>query len=126
MSIRYSSSLKFSLVISVMLVGCAPTRQIAIDYPSTQTNDAQPGQLTQSHQFQALPGFQVIDGDDYYVRLISEFDFKGDNILKSGCSNMTPSYEKGDLSSSLIFSVRNDNLKFNNEAVGFTYQATSG
>ena len=126
MSIRYSSSLKFSLVIGALLTGCTPTRQIAIDYPSAQSNDAQPGQITQSHQFQALPGFQVIDGDDYYIRLISEFDFKGDNILKSGCSNVTPSYEKGDLSSSLIFSVRNDILKFNNEATGFTYQATSG
>ena len=126
MSIRFTSSLKFSLVAYALLAGCAPTRQIAIDYPSTQTNDAQPGQSTQSHQFQALPGFQSIDGDDYYIRLISEFDFKGDNILKSGCSNMTPSYEKGDLSSSLVFSVRNDILKFNNEAAGFTYQATSG
>jgi len=126
MSIRCISSLKFSLVASVMLAGCAPTRQIAIDYPSAQVNDSQSAQTTQSHQFQSLPGFQVIDGDDYYVRLISEFDFKGDNILKSGCSNMTPSYEKGDLSSALIFSVRNDVLKFNHEAAGFLYQATSG
>ena len=126
MSIRYISSLKFSLVASLMLAGCAPTRQIAIDYPSAQVNDSQSAQSTKAHQFQALPGFQVIDGDDYYVRLISEFDFKGDNVLKSGCSNMTPSYEKGDLSSALIFSVRNDILKFNNEAAGFLYQATSG
>ena len=126
MSIRYSSSLKFSLVVSILLAGCAPTRQLAIDYPSAQANEAQPGQLTQSHQFQALPGFQIIDGDDYYVRLMSEFEFKGDNILKSGCSTITPSYEKGDLSSSLIFSVRNDTLKFNNEIAGFTYQASSG
>ena len=123
MSIRFISSLHFSLVAGILLAGCAPTRQIAIDHPSSQANDAQ---TTQAHQFQALPGFQVIDGDDYYVRLISEFDFKGDNILKSGCSTMTPSYEKGDLSSSLIFSVRNDSLKFSNEAAGFSYQATSG
>ncbi len=126
MPFRYISSLKFGLVASVLLGGCAPTRQIAIDYPSSQVNDSQSVQSTQSHQFQPLPGFQVIDGDDYYVRLISEFDFKGDNILKSGCNNMTPSYEKGDLSSALIFSVRNDTLKFNNEAAGFLYQATSG
>lgn len=126
MSIRYISSLKFGLVAGVVLAGCAPTRQIAIDYPSAQVNDAQSAQSNQSHQFQALPGFQVIDGDDYYVRLISEFDFKGDNILKSGCSDMTPSYEKGDLSSALIFSVRNDSLKFNHEAAGFLYEATSG
>ena len=126
MSIRFVSSLKVSLVASVMLAGCAPTRQIAIDYPSAQINNSQSEKTTQSRQFQALPGFQVIDGDDYYVRLISEFDFKGDNVLKSGCSNMTPSYEKGDLSSALIFTVRNDILKFNNEAAGFLYQATSG
>jgi hypothetical protein len=126
MSIRYISSLKFSLMASVMLAGCAPTRQIAIDYPSAQVNDSESAQSTQSHQFQALPGFQVIDGDDYYMRLISEFDFKGDNVLKSGCNNMTPTYEKGDLSSALIFTVRNDSLKFNNEAAGFLYQATSG
>ncbi len=126
MSIRNISSLKFSLVAGVMLAGCAPTRQIAVDYPSAQVNDSQSVQSTQSHQFQALPGFQVIDGDDYYMRLISEFDFKGDNILKKGCSNMTPSYEKGDLSSTLIFTVRNDSLKFNNEAAGFLYEATSG
>ena len=126
MSIRYISSLKFSLVAGVLLAGCAPTRQLAIDYPSAQANDVKSAQATQARQFQPLPGFQVIDGDDYYARLISEFDFKGDNILKSGCTNMTPSYEKGDLSSALIFSVRNDTLKFKNEAAGFLYQATSG
>ena len=65
MSIRYISSLKFSFVAGVMLAGCAPTRQIAIDYPSAQVNDPQSAQLTQSHQFQPMPGFQVIDGDDY-------------------------------------------------------------
>ena len=64
MSIRYFSTLKFSLVASVMLAGCTPTRQIAIDYPSTQANDPKSAQVTQSHQFQPLPGFQVIDGDD--------------------------------------------------------------
>ncbi len=126
MSIRYISSLKFSLVAGVMLAGCTPTRQIAIDYPSAQVSDSQSGQETQSHQFHPLPGFQSIDGDDYYVRLVSDFDLKGENILKSGCSNMTPSYGKGDLSSALIFTVRNDILKFNNEVAGFSYEATSG
>ncbi len=127
MSIRYLSSLKFSLFASVALAaGCAPGRQIAIDYPSAQSTDAKSGQVvTNAHQFQPLSGFQVIDGDDYYVRLISEFDFKGD-ALKNDCSNMTPSYGKGDLSSALIFTVRNDMLKFNNEAAGFLYQATPG
>jgi len=39
---------------------------------------------------------------------------------------MTPSYEKGDLSAALIYSVRNEALKFNREATGFLYQATTG
>ena len=116
-----------NLIASVMLVGCTSTRQIAIDYPSSQNNnDPQTVQSTQLHQFQPLSGFEVIDGDDYYVRLISEFNFKGDNVLKAGCNNMTPSYEKGDLSSSLVFSIRNEVLKFNNEVPGFVYKASSG
>lgn len=115
MSIRYISSAKFILVISTLLSGCTATRQIVVDHPSTEAS-----------QFQPLQGFQAIDGDDYYVRLISEFDFKGDNVLKSGCTNMAPSYEKGDLSAALIYSVRNDTLKYNREATGFLYQATTG
>ena len=122
MSIRYI----VSLLASVVLGGCASTRQVAIDYPSVRESDSHSAQSFQAHQFQALPGFQSIDGDDYYLRLISDFVFKGDNVSKNGCSNMTPSYEKGDLSSALIFSVHNDSLKFNNEAAGFSYQATTG
>lgn len=126
MSIRYRPSLKFSLLAGMVLAGCTQTRQIAVDYPTAETNDPKSPQSTKAHQFQALPGFQSIDGDDYYVRLISEFDFKGDNVLKSGCDSITPSFKKSDLSSALIFNVRNSALKFNNEAVGYSYQATTG
>jgi hypothetical protein len=115
MSIRTISSVKLILVVGTLLSGCTTTRQIVVDHPSIMAT-----------QFQPLQGFQAIDGDDYYVRLISEFDFKGDNILKSGCTNMTPSYEKGDLSAALIYSVRNEALKFSREATGFLYQATTG
>ena len=115
MSTRYIPPLKFILIAGTLLSGCTTTRQIVIDHPSTQAG-----------QFQPLSGFQAIDGDDYYVRLISEFDFKGDNVLKSGCNNRAPSYEKGDLSAALIYSVRNEALKLNREATGFLYQATTG
>ncbi|MDO9270737.1 MAG: hypothetical protein Q7T96_16665 [Methylobacter sp.] len=115
MSIRTISSVKLILVAGTLLSGCTTTRQIVVDHPSTQAS-----------QFQPLQGFQSIDGDDYYVRLISEFDFKGDNVLKSGCNNMAPSYEKGDLSAALIYSVRNEALKLSREATGFLYQATTG
>ncbi|MGZ4956581.1 MAG: hypothetical protein ACXV8Q_15855 [Methylobacter sp.] len=115
MSIRTISAVKLILIAGTLLSGCTTTRQIVVDHPSTQAS-----------QFQPLQGFQSIDGDDYYVRLISEFDFKGDNVLKSGCTNMAPSYEKGDLSAALIYSVRNEALKFSREATGFLYQATTG
>jgi hypothetical protein len=115
MSIRTISSVKLILIAGMLLSGCTMTRQIVVDHPSTQAS-----------QFQPLQGFQSIDGDDYYVRLISEFDFKGDNVLKSGCTNMAPSYEKGDLSAALIYSVRNESLKFSRDATGFLYQATTG
>ncbi|WP_027157151.1 hypothetical protein [Methylobacter luteus] len=113
MSIRYISSLIFFA--GFILSGCTTSRQIAIDPPSIEP-----------HSFQPLQGFSVIDGDDYYVRLISEFDSKADNVLKSGCADIAPSYSKGDLSAALIYGIRNNALKFNSEATGFLYQATTG
>lgn len=103
------------LVIAVSLSGCAVSRQIAIDYPNTQTS-----------AFQPLPGFEFIDGDDYYVQLLSEFEFKGDNVLKTGCNEHGPTYENGDLSAALIYNIRNETLKFKREAAGFVYQGTTG
>jgi hypothetical protein len=123
----YHPSLKLSVLACLLLAGCTSTRQIAIDYPTAQAaGDAQSAQSTKARSFAPLPNFQVIDGDDYYVHLVSEFEFKGDNALKSGCKEMTPSYTKNDLSSALVFNVRNTQLKFNNEAAGFLYQAGSG
>jgi len=130
MLIRFRPSLNLSLVVSLLLSGCASTRQIAIDYPSLSAQGGENGQATaqtnKSKAFQPLPGFQLIDGDDYYLRLISEFEFKGENVLKGGCSNITPSYEKGDQTSALLFSVRNEALKFTNEVAGFSYQSATG
>ncbi|MDD5113661.1 MAG: hypothetical protein PHC94_06565 [Methylobacter sp.] len=130
MLIRFRPSLSLSLVVSLLLSGCASTRQIAIDYPSLSAqgggNGQTAAQTNKSKVFQPLPGFQVIDGDDYYLRLISEFEFKGENVLKGGCSNITPSYEKGDQTSALLFSVRNEALKFTNEVAGFSYQSATG
>lgn len=114
MSIRYSIS-AFVFFAGTLLSGCTATRQIAIDHPAIEP-----------HPFQPLPGFSVIDGDDYYVRLISKFDSKAGNVSKGGCADIAPSYGKGDLSAALIYSVRNDALKFNGEAAGFLYQATAG
>jgi hypothetical protein len=108
---------------SLLMAGCSPTRQLAVDFPSNA--DAKT-QTTQAQPFSPVAGFQAIDGDDYYVRLISDFDFQGDNVLKSGCANLAPSYDKNDLSSALIFSVRNESLKFNNDIAAFSYQSGNG
>jgi len=66
MSIRYISPLKFSLVAGLLLAGCAPTRQIAVDYPTAQVNDSQSAQSTQAHQFQPLP-YQFEQEQQYWL-----------------------------------------------------------
>ena len=99
---------------AALLTACAETRQIAIDRPELTAQPLQP-----------LAGFQAIDGDDYYVRLVSEFSAQGDNFLKGGCSDLAP-YQKGDLSAALVYRIRNDVVKFQGEASGFLYQATTG
>ncbi|WP_020485698.1 hypothetical protein [Methylomonas sp. MK1] len=115
MSIRCFSVLTTALLTSGLLAGCATTRQIAVDYPKTESLPIKP-----------LRGQTTVSGDDYYVQLVSDFDFKGDNALKGGCSDVGGHYENGDLSAALVFSVHNDPLKLKREASGFLYQATTG
>lgn len=104
-----------ALLGSGLLAGCATTRQIAVDYPKTETFPIKP-----------LRGQAAVSGDDYYVQLVSDFEFKGDNALKGGCSDVGGQYENGDLSAALVFSIHNDALKLKREASGFLYQATTG
>ena len=116
-----------AILVSIsMLLACTPTRQIALDYPSRQGSETNSSQSIESTSFEPISGYNLIDGDDYYVRFVSEFEFKGENILKSGCNNLTPNYENGDLFSSLTFLVHNDALKFKNETTGFLYQSSTG
>lgn len=98
-----------------LLAGCATNRQLAVDYPKTETTPlAAPKNQSQ------------VSGDDYYLKLVSDFEFKGDSALKGGCSEVGGGYETGDLSAALVFHVRNDALKLTREASGFLYQATTG
>jgi hypothetical protein len=114
MSSQYCSFRPLFILSAALLTACAETRQIAIDRPETT-----------SQEFRPLAGFQAIDGDDYYVRLASEFMAQGDNFLKGGCSDLAP-YQKGDLSAALVYRVRNEVVKYKGEASGFLYQATTG
>lgn len=115
MLIRHVLAMNVALLASGLLQGCATSRQIAVDYPKTETSPLKP-----------LKDQVAVSGDDYYVQLVSEFDFKGDNALKGGCSDVGGGYENGDLSAALLFNIHNDPLKFKREASGFLYQATTG
>jgi hypothetical protein len=98
-----------------LLAGCATNRQLAVDYPKTETAPLPPPKNQ-----------ELVTGDDYYLKLVSEFEFKGDSTLKGGCSEVGGSYETGDLSAALVFHVRNDAIKLTREGSGFLYQATTG
>ena len=115
MSIRGFYIINIALLGSGLLAGCATTRQIAVDYPKTESFPIKP-----------LRGQATVAGDDYYVQLVSDFEFKGDSALKGGCSEVGGHYENGDLSAALVFSVHNEALKLKREASGFLYQATTG
>lgn len=115
MSPNNAVSLLLSILGSLALSGCASNRQIAVDYPKAETT-----------AIRSLTGQNLVSADDYYVQLLSEFDFKADNALKSGCTDYGSHYENIDLSAALIFSIRNDGLKFKRESNGFLYQAGSG
>ncbi len=115
MTIRPAFMLQLTLLSSGLLTACATSRQIVVDYPKTETSVLRP-----------LKGQSTVTADDYYVQLISEFEFKGDNALKGGCGDVGASYESGDLSAALLFNIHNEPLKLKREASGFLYQATTG
>lgn len=107
--------LQSALLCGVGLLGCTSSRQIVVDYPATQPIPLEP-----------LGGGSTVDGDDFYIQLVSEFDFKGDNILKRGCGDLGAGYETADLSAAVVFKVKNEPLKYQQDVTGFVYKATSG
>lgn len=115
MSIRPALLIHVALLSSGLLSACATSRQIVVDYPKTDTLPLTP-----------IKGQSSVSSDDYYVQIVSEFAFKGDNALKTGCSDLGASYESGDLSAAVLFNVNNEALKLKRETSGFLYQATTG
>lgn len=115
MSIRSVLFLHTVLVSISLLSGCATSRQLAVDYPKSETIPLHP-----------LKGQSSVTADDYYVQMVSEFEFKGDNALKGGCSDVGSGYESGDISAALLFNIRNEPLKLKRDVSGFLYQATTG
>lgn len=108
--------LSVGVILSAALMpACSTSRQIAVDYPLAQPKNLEP-----------LGGFDTVDGDDYYVRLISEFESKGDNAIKSGCSELSSGYESVNSSAAVIFKVKNETLNYDQEVTALVYQAGSG
>lgn len=112
---RYVLLFFVALFSAGLLSACATSRQIVVDYPKTETS-----------ALPVLRGHDRVSPDDYYVRLVSEFEFKGDNALKNGCSDVGASYEIGDTSAALLFDSENGALQLRREFSGFLYESTTG
>ncbi|MGX2041955.1 hypothetical protein ACWJKU_17770 [Methylocaldum sp. MU1018] len=90
-------------------------REVTIDYPETKPAELRP-----------LPGKSTVQGDDFYVQLISEFEFTGDASRGKGCQEFGRSYKKGGASAALLFQIRNDTLKLYREVPALVYQTSAG
>ncbi|MDO8938868.1 MAG: hypothetical protein Q7U98_06890 [Methylicorpusculum sp.] len=99
----------------VVLGGCTTSRQLALDYPVPKASSLAPSE-----------GISSEDGDDYYVQLMSEFELKGDNALKAGCTDIGPSYETNETSAAVIFKVKNEAVNFQQDVTALVYKAGTG
>lgn len=104
-----------ALLLASTLTACTASRELGLGHPSVQ-----------SEPLPVLAGASVIDGDDYYVQLLSEFQFRGDVGEDEVCRDIGGSYRKGGANSLLLFQVSNPTLKFRREVPGLLYRTTSG
>jgi hypothetical protein len=119
-ALRYLAPFRFSLsgvaaAAVFALSGCAGTREVAIDYPETE-----------AAELRALPGTATVQGDDFYVQLISEFEFARDANHGMRCRDLGVNYKKGGASAALLFQIRNDALKLYREVPALVYQTAAG
>lgn len=98
----------------LVLSGCAATREVSIDYPETEPL-----------KLHALPGTAMVQGDDFYIQLISEFEFARDANRRKRCRDLGVSYKTGEASAALLFQIRNDALKLYREVPALVYQTTA-
>jgi len=68
----------------------------------------------------------AVQGDDFYIQLISEFEFTRDANRGEGCQEFGRSYKKGGASAALLFQIRNDTLKLYSEVPALVYQTAAG
>ncbi|GAB4258562.1 MAG: hypothetical protein Kow0065_08320 [Methylomicrobium sp.] len=119
MELSHSSKQEFraslTALLLVLLNACATSRQIAVDYPLAQPKPVAP-----------LGGFESVDGDDYYVQLMSEFELKGDNAIKAGCSEIGSGYETANTSAAVRLRIVNEPINYRQEVTALGYQAGTG
>ena len=109
--------LRFLIVIALIagaLGGCATTRELSLGRPVTQAAPLPP-----------LPGSSLIDGDEFYIQWLSEFELK-DSAGEESCHEVGSGYRKGGITTQLMFQVRNEALRFSREVPGFVYEAAAG
>lgn len=112
---RILHPIAFVLLALGVLSGCASTRTLHIDRPATTATELQP-----------LGNSKRVDGDDYYVQLISEFDFSEERKGSEACQELGSKYGKSATTAMLMFQVRNEGLRLDRQAPGFVYQSSNG
>lgn len=103
------------LSVVALLGGCAGNRELKLGRPAVQ-----------SEALPALGGSKPVDGDDYYVQLLSEFEFSQEVPEGEACADLGGGYRKGGTTSLVMFDVRNDTLKLRREVPGLAYRSASG
>jgi hypothetical protein len=100
-----------------LLVGCATNREFDVGIPTVTT-----------FVLPKFPGETRVDGDDYYVQLVSEliFNNKTEGSDRSECREIGSSYAKGGSKIALMFQVHNDQINFDREFPGFVYETSAG
>ncbi|QSA97945.1 hypothetical protein [Methylococcus sp. EFPC2] len=100
-------------LLALTLTACTTSRELGLGRPSVQ-----------SEPLPVLAGSTVIDGDDYYVQLLSEFQFRSD-VGEEVCRDLGSSYRKGGANSLVLFQINNPTLKLHREVPGLLYRSTA-
>jgi hypothetical protein len=111
----HTPALTVILLASLLLSGCATTRQLSVGAPTHSTVP-----------IAALPGAATVDGDEYYLQLVSEPVFKEGDSRRGDCREFGSSYAKGSAKTALMFQVHQEALNYAREVPGLVFETQSG
>lgn len=112
---NYSPGILLIALASLLLSGCASTRQLNVGSPTHTTVPIAP-----------LPGASAIDGDEYYLQLVSEPLFKDGEAQRGNCREFGSSYAKGSAKTALMFQVHQEALNYAREVPGLVFETQAG